>query len=188
MKIEKAFYVLEIDDKTGAIKSLQNRKGKDFIHYTPDRELFAFTVLDENADFSLIGSNSAQTVDILEKDGTIVLTYKNINGLALNATIRLRLDDKFTYWGMSVQNNTSLHIDKIDFPKVVVPNDLVATGGTGRILSPMMEGVLVDDASLRGKINTDGICTGWGGKYPGAAPVQFSATANTCSPFSLRKM
>lgn len=181
MIIAKKYYEIEFNDKNGAIKSFKNRNGKEFIHYIEDRDLFEFTVIDDSNEFKKISANTArQTQVIKNSDNNATIKFFGIGNLDIDAEVSVRLDDRFSYWNIRVRNKSDIHIDKIDFPKVIVPDDLVATGGTGRIFTSMMEGLLVEDASIRetlhhGKAYKDGLGTGWGGKYPGACTTQFSA-------------
>lgn len=178
--IRNNFFKLELNEKTGAIDSFTNAKGKEFISFSRTRDLFAFTVID-NDEFSVISANTAQKVFFEEKENLLRVCYEGIGGEDLSAQVSVRYEENspFTFWSIAVQNKSKYHLDKIDFPKVVVPNDLIATGGTGRIFTSMMEGLLVEDAEIRATFknitDTDNLATGWGGKYPGACATQFSA-------------
>ena len=182
MQIKNSLYVLELNSENGAIQSLKNVRGKEFIQYSPYRDLFVLQFYNHDIkEFVKLSSNTAQfSVMAVESEKTI-LRYEQIGGLNISAivTIRHPENEGLTYWNIQVQNNSALQLDKIDFPKVIVPNDLVATGGTGRVVTSMMEGILVEDVELRDRYKipqrANDMMTGWRGAYPGACPTQFSA-------------
>ncbi len=181
MRITNTNYILELNESNGAICSMKNTKGKEFICYAESRTLATFTFIDEKNEFIRIDTNDGKFSVVKAEAEETLLRYENIGGKKLSALVKIRhpQNESMTYWSMEVQNESGLHLDKIDFPKVVVPNDLIATGGNGRVFTSMMEGLLVEDAEIRewtgvGR-KTDGLETGWGGKYPGACTTQFSA-------------
>lgn len=182
MFIENRFFKLELNDANGAIKSLKNKKQKELISYSANRSLVAFWVFNEKSGREILDSNANDGFTIKQlSDTSLELAYENIGKKRINAQAYLRWEENspFLYWSMKVQNNGKMHIDQIDFPKVVVPNDLVATGGTGKIFTSMVEGVVFDDIERRESMNLahNGLDmnTGWRGIYPGSCQTQFSA-------------
>ncbi len=182
MKLTNRFYELELNEKNGSICSLKNTKGKEFICCNEQRNLVTLHMLDESGAKQLLQSNDA-IFSYKSADGDItVLHYEKVGGMDIEVTAKVRCpqDEPMTYWSMNVKNHSDLHLDKIDFPKVVVPNDLVATGGTGRIFTSMMEGVVIEDVEIREHswLHYRDIgypVWGWEGLYPGACPTQFQA-------------
>jgi len=87
-------------------------------------------------------------------------------------------------WNLSVDNNTPYTIEHIDFPNVAVPNDLIATGGTGRIFWPAQEGCLIEDLRIRDESvwlkyrPIEYPRMGWGGSYPASVQMQYMAYYN----------
>ena len=179
MKIVNKNYTLELCDKGGAIFSLKNEKGKEMISYAKGRALAAFTFINEKNEFIQIDTNNALFSVVKAEAEETLLSYQNIGGRDFSAIVKIRhpQDERMTYWSMEVKNESGLHLDKIDFPIVFVPNDLIARGGKSRIFTSMMEGLLIEDADMRGLVgkNVNVLETGWGGKYPGACTSQFSA-------------
>ncbi len=182
MIIQNQFYTLQLNEKNGAIKSFKNTNGKEFICYTENRDLFTLTFFNQKTEKFFVSSNTAKSCDIKEiAEDTVEISYIGLGGYDINAQAYVRIEENspFIYWSMKIQNNTALHLDKIDFPKVIVPNDLVATGGNGRIFTSMMEGLVVEDVEIRDHLkiaeNCNDMATGWRGAYPGACPTQFSA-------------
>jgi len=83
-------------------------------------------------------------------------------------------------WNIAVNNNTGFLIDHIDFPNIVVPNDLAGNGGESRIIWPGQEGVVIEDIRIReeGPLKYNPIeypNIGWGGLYPSSAQMQYMA-------------
>ncbi len=182
MFIQNEFFKLELNDANGAIKSLKNNNGKELISYAEHRNLFAFWVFNEKTERETLDSNVNDGFAMKRlSDTKLELDYKNVGNKGIDAQVYLRWEENspFLYWSMRLQNKGKMHIDQIDFPKVVVPNDLVTTGGSARIFTSMMEGVEFDDVERREEMNLahDGLDmnTGWRGIYPGGCQTQFSA-------------
>ena len=181
MIIENRFYRLELASRTGAIQSLEHKNGKQFICTSEVKELFSLFVL-ENGEKRVLSSSIHDGFSVQENEREYLLFYKNVGGEDIDVEVILRApyDSPFTYWKMRVQNRSGLHLDKIDFPKIVVKNDLIATGGKGLIFTPMMEGAVIEDVTIRDRTymqykDTGYPACGWEGIYPGATPIQFMA-------------
>ncbi|MDG0808574.1 hypothetical protein [Cohnella rhizosphaerae] len=97
-------------------------------------------------------SVTLEQASISADDGTqLRFKYTKLNNLDLDAVVEVDLpqDSNLTDWRISFDNRTSYLVEWVDFPDVVVPNDLVAAGGTARILWPAHEGVLIEDIGRR---------------------------------------
>lgn len=123
-------------------------------------------------------------VERSDQDGQTLLTlrYFQLAGKPLDATVQVRCPDgeALSYWRLSIDNRTGLPIDHVDFPTVVVPNDLVGTGGDARVFWPAMEGALVENVEFREKSPwkyrpIEHPRMGWLGLYPSSCPMQFMA-------------
>ena len=57
MIIKNGVFTLELNDQNGAIQSLKNNKGKEFISYSERRNLFAFWVFHEKTEREILDSN-----------------------------------------------------------------------------------------------------------------------------------
>lgn len=95
-------------------------------------------------------SFSAECVKDVQDQTLIHLDYVQLDGqpISVRVTIRCPKNDPNTYWSLSVDNQTGLPLEHIDFPTVVTPNDLVGTGGDAKLFWPGMEGVEVEDLAL----------------------------------------
>ena len=117
-----------------------------------------------------------------DSEERIVLSYEGLRALpvSVRVTIRCPKTENMTYWGIAVRHETGQRLEHIDFPTVVVPDRLVGQGGDARLFWPAMEGVVVEDMSLRENwwwkwrpIEHPNM--GWIGLYPSACPMQFMA-------------
>jgi len=185
---ENNFYTLKLNSKTGSIQSIE-KKGKNLIN-TPDGEGPLFTIRFRDAsqkgkihEFNALEAGSCK---IDTKDELITLTYTKFDSADLKVvvTVKVAKDSPFMKWNLSVANDTPYTIDHIDFPNVVVPNDLIATGGTGRIFWPAQEGCVVEDLRIRNEAGwlkyrpIEYPRMGWGGQYPSAVQMQYMAYYN----------
>ena len=182
MLIKNKFFSIELNDRTGGIVSLKNSLEKEFILKDENRELFSLWMLNEkDKRVKLYGNYSESVTFFKEKDKTIV-SFRKIAGYNIDADITLRhpANEPFIYLNVRVLNKSDLHLDKIHLPKLIVPADLVADGGSSRLFTPMMEGAIIEDLSLREKYmqrnpDTGFPACGWEGIYPGSAHMQFMA-------------
>jgi len=186
---ENDFYKLVLNRKTGSIKSLE-KDGKNML-YTVDSEGPLFNIrfrnAQENGKIHEFNALQAESCEINLKDERITLTYSKFKEANLNVVVTAKVskDSPFIYWNLRIENNTPYTIDHIDFPNVVVPNDLVATGGTGRIFWPGQEGCLIEDIRIREEsrgLNFRPIefpQIGWGGLYPSSTQMQYMAYYNS---------
>lgn len=182
------FYRLTINCKTGSIKSIE-KNGKNLV-YTPDSEGPIFNIRFRDATqkgkIHEFNAQQAQECKIEKGDELITLIYSQFKeeDLKVTVTIRGAKDSPFLYWNLSIENNTPFTIDHIDFPNVAVPDDLVATGGTGRIFWPAQEGCLVEDMRIREEspwlkyAPIEYPKMGWGGFYPSSTQMQYMAYYN----------
>ncbi len=182
------FYKLTLNNKTGSIVSIE-KNGKNII-YTPDSEGPLFTIrFRDAAQKGAIHEFNAQQAEkcIIDRKGNLItLTYSEFKDADFKVTVTVKVakDSPFMRWNLAVENNTIYTIDHIDFPNVVVPNDLVATGGTGRIFWPAQEGCLVEDIRIREESPwlkfhpIEYPQLGWGGLYPSSTQMQYMAYYN----------
>jgi hypothetical protein len=185
---ENNFYRLTLNSKTGSIRSIE-KNGKNLV-YTIDSEgpLFTIRFRDASQKGEIHEFNALQAKDckIDSKDDLITLTYKKFKSTDLKVvvTIKVSKDSPFMHWNLYVDNTTTYAIDHIDFPNVVVPNDLIATGGNGRIFWPAQEGVLIEDVRIREESAwlkfrpVEYPKMGWGGLYPSSVQMQYMAYFN----------
>ena len=185
---ENNYYKLTLNGKTGSIKTIE-KNGENLID-TPDSEGPLFTIrfrdASQKGEIHEYSALDAKDLKIDTKNELLKLNYTDFDDVDLAVTISVMLSDDspFMQWNLSVDNNTPYTIDHIDFPNVVVPNDLVATGGTGRIFWPAQEGVVIEDLRIREESPwlkykpIEYPRMGWGGLYPSSVQMQYMAYYN----------
>ena len=187
-EIKTEHYVLRLDEVTGEIKSLES-KGQEFVFSSDQpRELFKLRLRNDNGEATDLTSLQSSQIrfsrnDSVEKKETqIEIEFLQIDKKPIDVTVFIKcpLNSSLTYWTMKVKNETGLWLEHIDFPVVVVPNDLPNSGGDARIFWPGVEGVVVEDSELREKSwlrwqPIEHPTMGWNGIYPGPAQMQFMA-------------
>jgi len=182
---ENSYYKLTLNGRTGAIKSIE-KNGRIMIDSdNVDRALFEICFRDPAQKGKVIRTSSSQAkqCNIKQAKNKITLTYSQFEGVDLTATVTVKVSKRspFMKWNITVNNKTPYLMDYIDFPNVVVPNDLVGNGGDSRIFWPAQEGVVIEDINIR----QGGIrkyrpieypnLLGWIGIYPSSAQMQFMA-------------
>ena len=106
------------------------------------------------------------------------ITYKETN---LTVRVFVTLTEKGLSWDIEIDNNTGLMVEWVDFPQIVVPNDL--NGGENKILWGFNEGVEVNDIAFREKLGfpyQEPVypCVGTMGIFPAIVETQFMAYYN----------
>ncbi len=182
---ENKYYKLVLNKQNGAIKSIE-KDGKNMIaRGNAESALFeiCFRDLDQQGKAVRVKSDEAKLCEINQIKNQITLSYERCAGFDLSArvTVHVSKDSPFMKWNIEVENNTPYLMDYIDFPNVVVPNDLTGNGGDSRIFWPAQEGVVIEDINIR----ENGIfkyrpieypnLLGWNGVYPSSAQTQFMA-------------
>lgn len=113
---------------------------------------------------------------------SVLVCFSHNKLLPLDVSIRMEPDiqDNTLKFYAKIQNDTGSWVEFIDFPEITVKNDFVATGGTGRLFWPAMEGCVVEDPALRDRTGfkyrpMEYPSIGCEGYYPGATQMQFMA-------------
>ncbi len=140
MRAKNEKYTIELDD-FGAIVLLESR-GKQFVK----SRLPFFTVqLRSGEATEILNSDEAHNIEFGEDEGAVTIKYE-FQDLIFNVTLQLgeRIEA-----GFSFENHTGRHVEWVDFCQYAVPNDLVACGGSGRIVMDINEGLLLEDIALK---------------------------------------
>ena len=178
MRIKNEFYTLELDDQSGRILSFHNGKREFLLKNTP---LFQIQLLGREAQYTRLCSDAAGKIKWeRENGGSFRICFEQVGGAELDAEVSVRTPagQPFVYFSLAVDNRTGDLVEWIDFPRIIVPDDLVGNGGKSRLFWPGMEGCVVENASLRsgGWIGYKEIgvqSTGYSGTYPGPCTMQF---------------
>ncbi|MCD9023733.1 DUF6259 domain-containing protein [Cohnella silvisoli] len=171
---------MQLDEQLGAIVSLTAFDKEFILGNVSSRRLFSLRLRDRNGVPYDVSSGTAQEWSADSTAGYIRLHYRGLGGLELDATAEAEAKGDELHWHIAVQNRTDLSLEWIDYPEIIVPNDLIGAGGDARLVWPAMEGVLIDDVNIRESTwlhyKEPGYPSkGWEGVYPGPAPTQFMA-------------
>ncbi|MDF2925191.1 MAG: hypothetical protein K0R57_4105 [Paenibacillaceae bacterium] len=183
---QQSGFSLAIDECNGALVSISNGR-REFLH--PGGHggtLFTIRFRDSAGRAVETASNQARGFRIKRgrENGqtTVEMEYSQFDhpDIQVKVWVRCPDDQPFSYWRLAVENRTGLVIDWIDFPGIVVPNDLPATGGSAAILWPAMEGALIGDVAYREEnwvkySPVEYPNKGFDGYYPGPCPIQMMA-------------
>lgn len=142
MKILKENYTIILDEQ-GQIVSLQSG-GKEFVGQI--MPLLQFR-LRKGCETELYTSNDADAVSLQEDDGHIIIDYQ-YKELNMDFQVRIICGRRIEYT-FSLENRSKQCIEWIDFPQIAVPNDLVAAGGSGRVVLDVNEGLLINDLAAK---------------------------------------
>lgn len=140
MIFESKKYTAQLDEK-GAIVSLVSA-GKQF---TKKRlPLFALQ-LRNGGDTEKFTSDDAKNVEVLKTENIAKCKYE-FDNLAFDVTLKFcdRIEATFSF-----ENNTGKYVEWVDLCQFAIPNDLVANGGSGKLVMDINEGLLLEDIKLK---------------------------------------
>ncbi len=186
IEVANRHYRLRLNGTSSDIESLVHNGRELIFRSSTPRALFGIRLRQADGKPVDLSALAAQrfSVERFEREGqpACTLHYAQLAGRAIDVAVEVRCpaDSPLTFWRLLVQNRTGLMIDHIDFPTVVSPNDLIATGGDGRVFWPAMEGALIEDLDLREQgpwryQPVEHPHFGWIGLYPSSCPMQFMA-------------
>ena len=185
---KNSFYQLLLNGKTGSVKSIE-KDGNNLVYPADcDSPLFNIRFRDpsQKGEIHEFNAQQAGSFQVQQDKELLTLTYGKFQEGDLEVKVRIRVsgNSPFMGWNIEVENNTDYLIDHIDFPNVVVPDDLVASSGSGRIFWPAQEGCLIEDMRIREEspwLKFQAIeypKMGWGGYYPSSVQMQYMAYYN----------
>lgn len=182
MFYENKFYEMSIGEK-GSILSLKN-SGKEMLSGdAKGMPLFVICLNDREGNQIRLSSNDA-VYSVKQGAEEMEMTFASVGGMDVFVTVNMQApkESPLTYWNLKYENKTGMIVEWVDFPNVVVQNNLKSTGGEHVIFWPGTEGGLIEDVDLREKwlyikyreagYMTDG---GWTGVYPSNVNMQFMA-------------
>ena len=183
--VNNKYYKLKINNDNGALTSFMVN-GREMAAQHISTSLFNITLRNSKGDsLNLTSLQSTKfKIERTGKDSSVILTlnYYAVRDLPVDVTVTITcpVNNALTYWNIQVNNRTGQYIDHIDFPNVKIPNDLIGNKGDARIFLPHMEGVLLEDLSIRKNtwlrpVPLEYPNTGWIGYYPASSSMQFMA-------------
>ena len=133
-------YTVQLDDK-GAIVSLISG-GKQFLK---TRLPLLNLQLRSGEKTEILNSDDAKDIDICKADDIVTIKY-DFDDLVVSASLIFsnRIEANFSF-----KNHTGMYVEWVDFCQYAIPNDLVARGGSGKIVVDVNEGLLLEDISLK---------------------------------------
>lgn len=182
------FYVLKLNGITGSIKAIE--KNNRNLIYPAGCQGPIFTIRFRDAlkggEIHEFNSLQAKNFDFEAKTDSISLIYSKFKkaDLTVIVTIKVSENSPEMKWNISIDNKTDYTIDHIDFPNIVVPDDLAGSGGSGNIFWPAQEGCLIGDMRIREESPwlkfkpIEYPKMGWGGFYPSSTQLQYMAYYN----------
>ncbi|MEO8660613.1 MAG: DUF6259 domain-containing protein [Bryobacteraceae bacterium] len=138
---------MEFDARTGGLKSFRaaNLPDQEFLPAGKSFPAFVIQYIDQKREFQQLSSADARDVSVAAKDGGLEATYRQIGGLALEATVTVKTvaGDAASYWLIRITNNAGLAIADVQFPFVVVRYGLGGKAGSDKLLVPFWMGRLL---------------------------------------------
>jgi hypothetical protein len=182
------YYKLKLDSRTGSIKVLA-KNGTNLIYQADSKKQPLFNICfrdrSEKGQVHRINAHHADNFQYKVEKEKIKLFYSQFKDIDLQVNVKINISpgSPKIRWNISIENHTPYVIDHIDFPNIVVKNDLTGTGGTGRLFWPAQGGCLIEDTRIRQdskwvNYNPDFPQIGWGGYYPASAQMQYMAYYN----------
>lgn len=170
LTLNKNGYSIVLDEK-GGIESLIFAE-KQFV----GKRFPLFNIrMRSGASVTYISSDDAGNIacEATEDGGKIEFTFDKVK-FFVEFTVSEKIE-----WKFGIHNETGLIIEWIDCPQIAVPNDLVANGGSGRVLLDINEGLLCEDIDHRtrsfGYSEPEYPSEGLMGVFPAVVESQFVA-------------
>lgn len=178
MQIKNDYYKITFNDKNGNILSYINNKGINYLTEYGVEPLFTIRLMDENGGVIDVKSDFGTNLLVREENGLTNFVYKGVGGYDLNAVVTVKYDDTpFIRWNLKLENNTGYSVMWEQFPGMMLDCKLPTRNGKHKLFLPILEGVEIEDYSLRNKhmIYFDPCypSKGWTGDYPGPVSLQF---------------
>ena len=121
------------------------------------QELFSLVLLKDGERKTLSPKNCKSIRGSGEK---LVFDFEN-----MTVETKIHHDGKTVRFGISVDNQTDMYIEKLRYPCLEIKDDLVGNGGSGRLFLPYCEGFLCEKLAEEGKADPK--------LYPGLINMQF---------------
>ena len=178
MKISNINYQIILNDKDGSIESLKIY-GKEIIQSVSP----IFTIRLRNKNGAYIDVPTSSNGFKIKKEEEIIEMFFKMNNLgSVIVEIQFPKQEPLSYWKIKkIDHDPDWLIEWIEFPSIIIKNDLIKNGGKSRLLWPGMEGVLIEDINIREKnkwlkYKPLGYPNrGWEGYFPGPVQLQFMA-------------
>lgn len=165
-------YLVHFDEQAGVIDSLQNA-GREYI--SEKTAIFKLALRHQNGSQIILTTDDLKLAacDFCKKDFNAVYEGCGVS-VTISAAFAVQIE-----WNIHVRTDDSVVAEWVNFPQIIVPNDLKGNGGTSEILWGFNEGVIVEDLDIRqdGFPYLEPEYPGQGimGMYPAIVETQFMA-------------
>lgn len=165
-------YSLQFDEQAGVIASLCSGE----MEYIAEKTAIFKLALRDQQGVQVIPEAGEFTLRCCRHDeGSFTAVYDSRYAVVIvSGEFGDRMD-----WRISVQAVDNLVAEWVNFPQIIVPNDLKGNGGSGEILWGFNEGVIIDDLKLRQEgfpyLEPKYPSQGLMGIYPAVVETQFMA-------------
>lgn len=172
-------YLLEFDETSGCLNSLQDGKREYVAVKAP---IFKMAMRDEAGAQEIYETADMKLVISKKKEDGFICTYE---GHGISVAVTAKMAEEIS-WNIEVAVSQNRVAEWVNFPQIVVPNDLKDNHGTSKILWGFNEGVEVEDMTFREKSwfpYREPKYPGEGtfGIYPAIVETQFMAYYNEVS-------
>lgn len=176
---------VELSDETCTILSCKVM-GREICAKTngEPRPLFTLKLLDTSGNSIYVNSLNSQNILKDKNSNGASMRFEALNGYDITVCASVKTVDKQLHWTVSVDNNTELIAEWVEFPQLVVIDSLKAEEGEFELFWPVCEGIIVNTKKIRNstpwlryrEIGTQqgGYC----GYFPGSCAMQFMAYYN----------
>ena len=133
---------LEFDAVRGMISSLKDGF-REFVGQ--EMSVFQIALRDADGEQQLADVSGMTLADLQSDDAGFSAVYE---AFGLRVTVTCAAQNGLS-WKIAADVQDDRTLEWVEFPRIAVPNDLRDSGGKGKILSGICEGLLVDSLSYR---------------------------------------
>ena len=179
MKIKCNNSVLKLSDDYMSITSYKIGRTEFCAANGEKRPIFTLKLLDEKGNETRFNSFDAEAV---KKSDDNCFLFERLKGNDISAKVSVNAQEENIAWHITVENNTQLYLEWVEFPQITLAGALKGDGGEFELFWPAMEGQIIETTKLR-KLHWSykeigGQSEGYSGFYPGSCPMQFMAYYN----------
>lgn len=137
---------LRMDPGSGDLLALEHPSGA---RLTAARSATAVVRLRVGDRVATLASSAAGRVQAIHTEDGIMITFSEWPDHELTIVARVRPTASGFAWTAGLQVGPAATVEWLQVPSIIVPSDLTGPSGTGRIVWPWCEGVLVDSLDRR---------------------------------------
>jgi hypothetical protein len=154
--VERKYYKLMLDDKTGSVSSIMDKEtGQELLSSSHEKKpvFYIRHRLKDGTIHNLSAFDATScSYEFEESENSlkIILNFLKINREDMNAKVTIKLNDSdpLIYFFLKINNKSGISIEWVDFPNISVPFYTNSSYDYEKILWPLGEGVLIDSANI----------------------------------------